>query len=163
MRTPQPERPYEDFAYGDAPLRDALWPTTVPAGPDLPTLEGSADCDAVVVGAGFAGLAAAIRLATAGVDVIVLEARYPGWGASGRNGGLVSVGSTKLSDSALIRRVGQADASCFFDAERAAIDAVFDRIERYGLDVDRHSDGYTLAAHHPRAIAELHAYGATYR
>ncbi|MCG8589455.1 MAG: FAD-binding oxidoreductase [Proteobacteria bacterium] len=45
--------------------------------------------DVVVVGAGFAGLATALRLAHAGLRVVVLEASRVGAGASGRTGGLV--------------------------------------------------------------------------
>ncbi|MEM7378179.1 MAG: FAD-dependent oxidoreductase [Pseudomonadota bacterium] len=157
------QRPYEPFAYSDAPLRDAFWPGTVPVGPEVPSLHGSHTFDAVVIGGGFAGLAAALRLSDAGLSVAVLDARVPGWGASGRNGGLVSVGSAKLADGVIESRVGIDDARCFYAAEHAAINAVHDRIERYALDVDLHSEGYTLAAHHPRAVAELHAYGATYR
>lgn len=46
----------------------------------------------VVVGGGFAGLATAIRLKEAEPEasVVVLEAQFVGYGASGRNGGLMS-------------------------------------------------------------------------
>ncbi|MGI6247612.1 MAG: NAD(P)/FAD-dependent oxidoreductase [Pseudochelatococcus sp.] len=45
-------------------------------------------CDTLVVGAGYTGLSAAITLAEAGVDnVVVVDARRVGEGASSRNGG----------------------------------------------------------------------------
>jgi glycine/D-amino acid oxidase-like deaminating enzyme len=45
-----------------------------------------------IVGGGFTGLSTALHLAAKGVDVAVLEAHEPGWGASGRNGGQVNPG-----------------------------------------------------------------------
>lgn len=45
-----------------------------------------------MIGAGFTGLAAALRLAERGASVVVLEARDIGYGASGRNVGLVNAG-----------------------------------------------------------------------
>lgn len=56
--------------------------------PSVP-LRGDAAADAVVVGAGFTGLAAARRLAEARPDwrVVVLEAQRAGFAASGRNSG----------------------------------------------------------------------------
>jgi glycine/D-amino acid oxidase-like deaminating enzyme len=116
-----------------------------------------------VVGGGFTGLAAALTLAEAGAEVVLLDAERPGWGASGRNGGLVSIGSAKLSDAAIRRRFGAEDASLFFDAERAAVDHVAALIARHGIEVDRHSDGYTFVAHSPAEIGTVRAYGESYR
>ena len=45
-----------------------------------------------IIGGGFAGLSTALHLAERGVDSVVLEAREPGWGASGNNGGQVNPG-----------------------------------------------------------------------
>jgi glycine/D-amino acid oxidase-like deaminating enzyme len=47
-----------------------------------------------IIGGGYAGLAAALQLAKDGVDAVVLEAAQPGFGASTRNGGMVSSGVT---------------------------------------------------------------------
>ena len=46
----------------------------------------------VIVGAGYAGLSAALELNREGLDCIVLDANEPGFGASTRNGGMVSGG-----------------------------------------------------------------------
>ena len=43
-----------------------------------------------VIGAGYSGLAAAYALQKRGVECAVLDANPVGWGASGRNGGVVS-------------------------------------------------------------------------
>ncbi|MBV9568700.1 MAG: FAD-binding oxidoreductase [Hyphomicrobiales bacterium] len=45
-----------------------------------------------IVGAGYAGLSAAIELSDNGIDACVVEANDPGFGASTRNGGAVSGG-----------------------------------------------------------------------
>jgi len=60
--------------------------------PPHASFEGTAICDVAIVGAGFAGLSAAIELAMRGMRVRVLEARRIGSGASGRNGGQVLAG-----------------------------------------------------------------------
>ncbi len=54
-------------------------------------LDGDLDVDVAVIGAGYTGLSAAWHLAQSlpGSDVVVLEARQPGHGASGRHGGMV--------------------------------------------------------------------------
>ncbi|MFM0690290.1 FAD-binding oxidoreductase [Paraburkholderia strydomiana] len=46
--------------------------------------------DVAVIGAGYSGLSAAYALQKRGVDCAVFDANPVGWGASGRNGGVVS-------------------------------------------------------------------------
>ena len=48
--------------------------------------------DVAIVGSGYAGLSAALELARAGRDVVVLEANVPGYGASSRAGGMIGAG-----------------------------------------------------------------------
>ena len=58
----------------------------------LPEIELPKSVAVAIVGAGYAGLSAALELARNGVECLVLDAAEPGFGASTRNGGLVSGG-----------------------------------------------------------------------
>src|SRR6201984_238348 len=57
-----------------------------------PSLPGSTEADVCIVGAGYTGLWTAYYLSRAdpALRVIVLEASFAGYGASGRNGGWVT-------------------------------------------------------------------------
>ena len=61
----------------------SLWAATAPPARVTPPLRESGTYDVVIVGAGYTGLSTALHLAERGVSVCVLEAREPGWGASG--------------------------------------------------------------------------------
>jgi glycine/D-amino acid oxidase-like deaminating enzyme len=62
------------------------------APPADPPAELPASAGTLIVGAGYAGIACALRLAEAGEDVLVLDAAALGFGASTRSGGQVSGG-----------------------------------------------------------------------
>ena len=68
-----------------------------------------ADC--VIAGAGYTGLSAALTLARAGKSVLVLDASHPGYGCSGRNGGLIGPSFHKLGLSGLRAQLGEAKAT----------------------------------------------------
>lgn len=74
-------------------MTESVWAHTArDAGEPLACLDGPTVAEVVVVGHGGAGLTAAALLAEAGVDVVALDAREPGAGASGRNGGFLLAG-----------------------------------------------------------------------
>jgi gamma-glutamylputrescine oxidase len=91
--------------------------TSVPA-PDRRALAGDRRADVCIVGAGFTGLSAALHLARAGLQVVVLEAHRAGWGASGRNGG--QVGSGQRLDQDWIEARLPGDARVLWDMAEAA-------------------------------------------
>ena len=70
--------------------------------------------DIVIVGCGFTGLSAALTLARAGKQVVILEKGLIGEGASTRNGGITS-GNIRLSSGQLKRRFGAEKAQQFSD------------------------------------------------
>jgi gamma-glutamylputrescine oxidase len=92
--------------------------TATPLDP-FPALSGSDSADVCVVGAGYAGLSAALHLARAGRRVVVLEAQRVGFGASGRNGGQVGSGQRRDQDE-LERMVGRATARVLWDMAEEA-------------------------------------------
>ncbi len=87
----------------------SLWQAEL-KGLDLPfvtgPLQGTLDTDVAIIGAGITGTATALWLARAGAQVTVLEARSIAAGASGRNGGFISNGTTG-SYAAIIKRYGR--------------------------------------------------------
>src|SRR5210317_1414910 len=145
---------YETAAYGPDPIRDLYWSTTVPS-VSLPTLNGSHKTDVAVIGAGFTGLSAAYHLGQAGVDVTVMDAQHPMFGATGRNGGFCCLGGGKISNAALIRSYGADQQRLYRDAEHSAVAYVDNLTTALNIDIDRHSNGETLLAHSPRAARHL--------
>ncbi len=73
--------------YGEGSRQHCHRPGTVTA-PDFSAAQGDPACGVAIIGAGFAGLPAALHLAKAGENG-GLEAQSPGRGASGRNGGFL--------------------------------------------------------------------------
>ena len=147
---------YETDAYGPDPIRDLYWSTTVPP-VSFPTLHGSQKTDVAVIGAGFTGLSAAYHLGQAGVDVTVMDAQHPMFGATGRNGGFCCLGGGKISNARLDRLYGSDQRQLYRRSEKAAIDLVDQFISDNDLDVDRHSNGETLLAHKPKHAQDFPA------
>jgi len=109
---------------------------TLGEAPDWPVLAGNADTEVCIVGGGFAGLNTALGLAERGKsDVVVLEARTPGFGASGRNGGFVFGGFSR-SEESLLRELGPTRAPALYRGTTAAVELIRRRIVDYGIACD---------------------------
>jgi heterodisulfide reductase subunit A-like polyferredoxin len=50
----------------------SIWADTAPAAPTFASLDDSLRCDVLVIGGGFQGLSAALHLAEAGTDVVLV-------------------------------------------------------------------------------------------
>jgi gamma-glutamylputrescine oxidase len=101
----------------------------------FPALAGETAADVCVVGGGYTGLSAALHLAEAGLDVVLLEAQRVGWGASGRNGG--QVGSGQRRDQAWLEaRLGAGRARLLWDLAEEAKALVRELIARHGIACD---------------------------
>jgi gamma-glutamylputrescine oxidase len=130
-------------------------------GPPRTILRGDLRADAAVVGGGIAGCSAALHLAKRGYKVVLLEARFVGYGASGRSGGQTIFGLA-ASQKALKAQVGRDDARRLFDLSIEALDCTQALINTYGIDCDYQANHVHVAtkARHVREleewIAELH-------
>ncbi len=101
--------------------------------PRFPVLKGAQKADVVVVGAGYTGVSAALHLAEAGFDVVLLDAHRVGFGASGRNGGQLGSGQ-RQDQEALEKIVGRADARRMWDLGEEAKDLVKGLISNHEID-----------------------------
>lgn len=153
------KRLYHDSAFDPANPVESYWAASAPAiRHSAAALTGEASCDVAVIGGGFTGLWTAYRLARDyGMDVRVLDAAAPGWGASGRNGGFCCVGSSKLPYSTMVRRYGRDAAQEFVRTQWQAIDQVRGFLDETGTDAMTHSDGELELAHRPKFIDDLKA------
>lgn len=141
----------------DAALaRDSYYAATAPAAPRRPALSGSTGCDVAVVGGGLAGLSAALELAERGFDVVLLEAREIGSGASGRNGGQ-AIHGLACDPSTVEAQLGLDDARRVWAMSIEALDLLRARIRRHAIDCDW-QDGYLGLATSARKGAELAAW-----
>ena len=100
-------------------------------------LEGDATCDVAIVGGGLTGLWTAYYLHEADptLDIRVLESRFAGFGASGRNGGWLS---SELAGSARTyeRAAGAEGVARLRAALRATVDEVIGVAAREGIEAD---------------------------
>lgn len=140
------------------PLPDvaSLWRETAPPAPPSLPLAGEVQADIAIIGGGYTGLSTARALAARGVDVIVVEANRPGWGASGRNGGVVS-GKFRLTFADMARRWDVATARRMHDLGVEAIENVGHLLAEYGIEADYNPSGSLRCAHRPEALEALRA------
>ncbi|MCB8883706.1 FAD-binding oxidoreductase [Acidisoma cellulosilytica] len=139
---------------------DTLYAATCALLPPQPALQGRAESDVCVIGAGFTGLAAAMHLARAGRSVIVLEQGRIASGASGRNGGHASFGM-RLKQDKLEAWLGVKDAQGLW---RMSLDAMahLKGLMADGLDCD-FVPGVLRLEHRPQDVAAAHRYAERMR
>lgn len=106
--------------------------TTTAPEPFAP-LKGETRADVCVVGAGFTGLSAALHLARAGLDVVLLDAQRVGFGASGRNGGQLGTGQ-RQDQITLEKMVGRDEARKLWDLGQDAKALVKALVAEHGID-----------------------------
>lgn len=119
-----------------------------------PQLEGDVSADVVVVGAGFAGLSTALELAARGAKVVVLERKFAGFGASGRNAGYLG-GGQGLEYDLFLKRVGHEKAKKIVGFYDEGVAYVERKLAGYGIDCDYNASGIIRAAVHPSQEQKL--------
>ena len=148
---PRSSHEREMHEQGTVPIDRSAW--TAPEGvlPSHPSLEEDLDADVVIVGAGLAGSSLALHLAEAGVGVVLLEARQPGWGASGRNAGHVLPWLKSLSLYKNFPNGGKE----FLELFRQHVSIPFDLARKHGIGCDAVQAGYLNAMESKRSFEEF--------
>lgn len=135
------------------PLANSYYAATANRARVPQPLLGEAECDVVVIGGGFTGVAAALACAEKGFTVILLEAETIGFGASGRNGGQLIPG-LRWSMREIDATFGAERAGAIFDVAWSARDRLWDRVAQHGIDCDL-TAGHLEAACKPADLSDM--------
>ena len=111
----------------------------------LPDIVLPREARVVIVGAGYAGLNAALELNREGLDCIVLDANEPGFGGSSRNGGMVS-GGVNVGKRYLAKAMTPEEATPFLTDAADAFGHVEELISREKIDCGWVRGGYFVGA-----------------
>jgi glycine/D-amino acid oxidase-like deaminating enzyme len=121
------------------------------------SLPGPEEADVCIVGAGYTGLWTAYYLKGARPDlrVVVLEAAFAGFGASGRNGGWVTAESIGSRDLYARGPSGPAGARALEAALRDTVDEIGQVCAAESIDCDFAAGGRLTVATTPAQLARL--------
>lgn len=141
MRQPPTTSGHAAFESGTVAIERSGW-TSAGRGTAHRTLREDIESDVAVIGAGVVGASLALHLAERGVDTVLLEARQPASGASGRNAGHVLPYLGSLEPLRQWPDGGRRLLE-FFVQHR---DIVFELCARHGIDADASRAGIVVAA-----------------
>jgi glycine/D-amino acid oxidase-like deaminating enzyme len=149
-----PASPAHRAAYADA-VRKSFWLDTLPARDPHTPLDGHAEADLCIVGAGYTGLWAALYAKSLDPDrdVVLLDATRCGAGASGRNGGFLQSSLTHGIGNGLSRFPDE-----LAQLERLGLEnfrALGEDLERLAIDAEFEAAGDLTVALEPRELADL--------
>lgn len=113
-------------------------------------LPGDTTADVCIVGGGYTGLWTAyyLKKAVPFLRIVVLEQRFCGYGASGRNGGWLYNGIAGRDRYAALH--GREAAVALQRAMNGTVDEVIRVAAEEGIDADVHKGGVLEVAHSPR-------------
>ncbi|MDZ7590204.1 MAG: FAD-binding oxidoreductase [Rubrivivax sp.] len=133
--------------------RDSYYAATARREQAFPALAGDTHCDVAIAGGGLAGLSAAIDLRRRGFDVVLLEARELGFGASGRNGGQ-AIHGLACDQETIEEQLGLDTARQVWAMSIEALDLLRERMREHGIDCDWRSGylGLATSARKGRAL-----------
>ena len=135
----------------------SLWAATAVDSDTHPALTDHIEADVTVIGAGFTGLRAALRLAEGGLNVVVLDAGDVGYGASGRTGGQVNPMLPFNTPDKLRQLLGTTYFERLTETSLASADELFETIEKHQIDCQARQNGWLRVCHNERALRNAQA------
>ena len=135
-------------------LPPSLYAATAAPALTLPALDSDRNVPVAIIGGGFAGLSTALHLAEQGVEAVVLEAREPGWGASGNNGGQLNPG-LKLDPDTIEAEFGPDLGRRMIAFSYNTPVFTLELIRRIGIACDARQNGTLRAAYHEAHAAAV--------
>jgi gamma-glutamylputrescine oxidase len=123
---------------GGSLLRLQDWWYTTLIGTPLkiqPPLRGDVRTDVLIIGAGAAGLAAALRLMDQGLDVTLIDRNICGGSSTGKSAGFLTPDS-ELELSQILRRYGIQGARDLWDCAQWGVDRIVSLIRDHGIEAD---------------------------
>jgi gamma-glutamylputrescine oxidase len=124
--------------------------------PEYKALDGDRTCDVVIVGGGFTGLSAAVHLAKAGSNVVLIETHRFGDGASGRNGGQLGTGQRAWAEELEVE-YGFSRAKALFDLAEEAKAHLLEFAAVNKIEID-YMPGQMSVAHKQRYVDDYKAH-----
>jgi glycine/D-amino acid oxidase-like deaminating enzyme len=125
----------------------------VPADLQAP-LECDIRADVAIVGGGLTGLSTALALKKAGIDAVILEREFCGYGASGRNAGHLTPTICKDMPTAIML-FGRERAGKLASFADHCVETAEQLIANLGIDCDYHASGNIMSVVHPAQEARL--------
>jgi glycine/D-amino acid oxidase-like deaminating enzyme len=132
---------------------NSLWMSTAVPLRAFPQLAGEIQADVVIIGAGYTGLSAAHHIAKSGLTPVVLEANRPGWGASGRNGGVITA-KFRQSFRGIDAAHGRAMARRMYEIAHESVEIVEELVSEFDITAARLTRTGQVKAAHNRATLE---------
>ena len=123
-----------------------MWAATAPLPIETYPLEEDISTEVVIIGGGYTGLSTALHL---GPDIcpVVLESNDIGYGASGRNNGLVIPTLSKADPEEIIRTYGKEKGEQTIALIRDSASLVFDLIRKHNMEKAGEQNGWIQPAH----------------
>jgi len=115
------------------------------------------NADVLIIGAGFTGLRAALKLAEAGTNVVVLDAADVAHGASGRSGGQVNPMLPFNTPAKLRQMLGDRYFERLAETSLQSADELFDVINAYQIKCQARQKGWLRVCHSKKALQEAKA------
>lgn len=139
----------------------SFWYADIGTPAQRPPLPGDTTADVCIVGAGYTGLWTALSLLdrAPGLRIVIVEKRFAGYGASGRNGGWLT-GGFAWNHGRYARSGGTGGVRAMVRAMEGTVGAVVGFCEAEGIDADIRRTDELMVAVTPAQEARMQAEAA---